>query len=161
MRRRNLPYSDSNRVSEQEQTPASARQLPVNVEVMPDKVVITTHLPGFTGEEVDVQATGDTVVIQTTRQPGQSTARQRVMHEIFEGNWYRRIDLPTQVRPDLASVTFTNGVLTIDLPRANPARKLTLNLPGAETLDQKEIPMRSSADVMPPGPGPHTSVFRP
>jgi HSP20 family molecular chaperone IbpA len=135
--------------------------LPVDLDVLPDRIVITTHLAGFTADEVVVQATGTEVTITTSREPGESTPEQRVTHEVYLGNWYRRIRLPKEVLPGQSTVTFQNGVLTIDLPRASVRQRIPLNLPGAESLERPEIPLRSSADVMPPGPGPHLNVYKP
>ncbi|HLH74135.1 MAG TPA: Hsp20/alpha crystallin family protein [Chloroflexota bacterium] len=137
-----------------------ARQLPVDVDVESDRVVIRAHLPGFTADEIDVRATQREVTIGTHRAPP-STPGQRVTHEVYQGNWFRRIRLAQPVRPDLALVTYENGELTICLPRAMPARSIVLNLPGSQVFERPEIPMRTSADVSPPGPGPHDTVFKP
>jgi HSP20 family protein len=137
------------------------RLLPVNVDVYPDRIVVQAQLPGFNAEEVEVRATERTVSIVTSREAGHSTAEQRVTGEVYQGNWYRRIRLPHPVRPDLASVTFQNGEITVELPRVPPERIPLNELPGAQSLEHPEIPLRSSADVMPPGPGPHINVFKP
>ncbi|MGH2459448.1 MAG: Hsp20/alpha crystallin family protein [Chloroflexota bacterium] len=136
------------------------RQLPVDVDVEKDRIVVRSHLPGFTAEEIDVRATGRNVTIATHRE-GASTPRQRVTHEVYEGDWYRQIRLPRAVRPELAQVTYQNGELTICLPRATPARSIILSLPGAQVFGLPEIPMRTSADISPPGSGPHDTVFKP
>lgn len=136
------------------------RRLPVNLEVQPEDVVITAHLPGFTADEIDVWAAQRGVTLATNRPPS-STPEQRVTHEVYLGNWFRRIRLPVSVRPDLASVTYQNGELTVRLPRLNAGQSVVLRLPGAQTLERKEIPLRTSADMAPPGPGPHLNVYKP
>jgi len=136
------------------------RQLPVDVAVAPDQIILRAHLSGFTADQIDVRATQNAVSISTHR-PEQSTPRQRVTHEVYMGNWYRRIRLPHAVRPDLAMVTYENGELTICLPRVTAARSIVLKLPGAQVFDRPEIPMRTSADIAPPSPGPHDTVFKP
>jgi len=136
------------------------QQLPVDVDVTPDQIVLHAHLPGFTADQIDVRAAARGVTITTNRTPP-STPLQRVTHEVYRGNWYRRIRLPQAVRPDLATVTYENGELTICLPRAKPPRSIVLDLPGAQVFDKREIPLRSSADVVPPAPGPTDTVFKP
>lgn len=142
------------------QTPAAAnaRHLPVNIEVHPDNVVVEAHLPGFTADDIDVYASERNLTISTNRPP-ESTPEQRITHEVFRGNWYRRIRLPVAVRAGMASVTYQNGELTVRLPRVNAQRSILLNLPGGQTLGRPEIPERTSADVAPLGPGPHINVF--
>jgi len=137
-----------------------ARPLPVDVDVEPDRIVLRAHLPGFTADEIDVRATQREVTIVTHRE-GTSTPRQRVTHEVYTGDWFRRIRLPRPARPDLAVVTYESGDLTICLPRVVPARSIILKLPGSQVFERPEIPMRTSADVSPPGPGPHDTVFKP
>lgn len=138
-----------------------ARQLPVDAEVTPDRVVLRAHLPGFTPEQIEVRATQRAVVISTHRTAEESTPGQLVSHEVYHGNWYRRLRLPWPVRPEGAVVTYDKGELTICLPRATPARAILLTLPGAQVFERPEIPLRTSADVAPPSPGPHDTVFRP
>ncbi|HUX85948.1 MAG TPA: Hsp20/alpha crystallin family protein [Chloroflexota bacterium] len=144
---------------EQEGRMFSHRQLPVDVEVEPNQIVVRAHLPGFTPDEIDVWATTHGLTISTNR-PAESTPLQRVTHEVYVGNWYRRMRLVRPVRPDQAAVTYENGVLTICLPRVPSGEDLLKRLPGSQTLERKEIPLRSSADVSDLGPGPTFSVFK-
>lgn len=140
------------------QTPAAehARHLPVNVDVHPDSVVVQTHLPGFTPDEIDVYAAERNLTISTNRPP-ESTPEQRITREVFRGNWYRRIRLPVAVQAGMSSVAYQNGELTICLPRVNAQRSILLTLPGGQTFERPEIPERTSADVAPLGPGPHAA----
>lgn len=142
------------------QTPAAsnARSLPVNVEIHPDTVVVESHLPGFNADEIDVYASERSLTISTNR-PEESTPEQRITHEVFRGNWYRRIRLPVPVQAGMSSVTYQNGELTVRLPRVSSQKSIILNLPGGQTFERPEIPERTSADVAPLGPGPHVNVF--
>lgn len=143
----------------EESRSATGRQLPVNVEVEPDQIIVRSHLPGFSPDQIDVWSTTHTLTISTSRS-AESTPQQRVTHEVYLGNWYRRIRLAQPVRPDQATVMYENGVLTIYLPRVPSGEDLLKRLPGAQTLERKEIPLRTSADVSDLGPGPTFSVFK-
>ncbi len=136
------------------------RLLPVDVEIAPDRIVLRAHLPGFTPDQIDVRASLRAVTISTHRTV-EETSQQRVRHEVYRGNWYRRIRLRHAVRPDLASVSYENGELTICLPRLTPARSIVLKLPGAQVFEHPEIPLRSSVDLAEPAPGPTDTVFKP
>ncbi|HVC33027.1 MAG TPA: Hsp20/alpha crystallin family protein [Chloroflexota bacterium] len=160
MRRSRTPYGSWLKPTPRPGEAACARQLPVNVEVAPDRILLCSHLPGFAPEQIDVRTTQRDVSISTHR-PVQGTAEQRVTHEVYLGNWYRRIRLPHAVRPDLATVTYDNGELTICLPRVTPARSIILTLPGSQVFDRLEIPMRTSADLSPPSPGRTGTIFNP
>jgi len=160
LRRTRAAFGSWLRPSQAHEEEAYARQLPVDVEVEPDRIILRAHLPGFTPEQIDVRATQRSVSISTHR-PEEATPEQRVRHEVYLGNWYRRIRLRHAVRPELATVTYQNGELTIDLPRVTPARSIILRLPGAQVFDRPEIPLRTSADVAKPAPGPTDTVFKP
>jgi HSP20 family protein len=138
----------------------SIRRLPIDVEVGDDRVVVRAALAGFTAEEIDVRATDRDVVILASHR-GKSSPSERAVGELYHGAWRRHKRLPVAVCPDQAQVTFQNGILTIDVPRATEPQHGLADLPGGETLNQPEIPLRTSADVMPPGPGPHFGVNRP
>lgn len=144
---------------DQDSRPSTSRQLPVNAEVESDQIIVRAHLPGFTPDQVDVWATTHVLTISTSRS-AESTSEQRVRHEVYLGNWYRRIRLVQPVRPDLATVTYENGVLTICLPRVPSGEDILMRLPGSQTFERKEIPLRTSADVADLGPGPTSSVFK-
>jgi|GEM_PF-6830041 len=137
---------------------ANSRLLPVNVEVHPTDVVVQAHLPGFSPDEIDVYASERNVTISTNR-PLESTPEQRITHEVFRGNWYRRIRLPEAVQAGMANVSYQNGELTIRLPRVDAKKSILLKLPGAQTLERPEISERTSADVAHLGPGPHLNVY--
>lgn len=143
-----------------ETQPANTRRLPVDVDVFADRVVVRASLAGFAVEDVDVRASERAITICTTR-PVAPALSERVTDEMYHGNWYRRLRIPVSVKPAAATVALHEGELTIQLPRVVPTEPSLANLPGGNTLEQTEIPLRSSADVMPPGPGPHVGVYKP
>ncbi len=145
-------------IAVEEQT--GARLLPVNMDVLPDRIELRAHLPGFTPDQIHVRAAQRIVTISTHRSV-EETPEQRVRHEVYLGNWYRRIRLPHAVRPDLATVIYENGELTISLPRVSAAQSVVLKLPGAQAFERPEIPLRSSSDLAGPAPGPTDTVFKP
>ncbi len=160
LRRTRVTYGSWLKPAQAEGEEVCARQLPVNVEIEPSQIVVRAHLPGFMPDQIDVRVMAHALTI-TTNRPVESTPTQRVTHEVYLGNWYRRIRLPYAIRPDQATVTYENGVLTICLPRVPSAESLLKRLPGSQTLNQPEIPLRTSADVSDLGPGPTITVFKP
>ena len=137
-----------------------ARQLPVDVKVFPDRIILRAQFPGFTADEIDVRVRDRFLIISTNRPP-ERTPEQPVTPEVYLGNWYRRVRLPRPVRPSLANISYENGELVVDLPRSDSPTAALERLPGGETLEHVEIPLRTSADVVPPGPGPHVGVYKP
>jgi HSP20 family protein len=136
------------------------RQLPVKISVLPDRIILRAQLPGFTADEIDVRVRDRLVIVSTNRR-AEMAQEQLVTQEVDLGNWYRRVRLPRPVHPRRASVSYENGELTVDLPVGDEATLALENLPGSETFEHLEIPLRTSADIMPPGPGPHLNVYKP
>jgi HSP20 family molecular chaperone IbpA len=121
--------------------------------------MIRADLAGYAAEEIDVRSTERSVTISTHRAV-ERCVPENGLPPTAEAGCHRRIRLPRSVRPDVATVRYVNGLLTIELPRSEPAVSLR-TLPGGQTLGQAEIPLRTAAEVMPPSPGPHEGVFRP
>ena len=81
---------------------AAGRFPPVNVYLDDDAAVIDLELPGKTAKDVDLSLEPQAVVIA-----GKEGQR-----------WSRRIELPFRVNADKANAKFTNGILRIELPKA-------------------------------------------
>jgi len=88
---------------------AAGRFPPVNVYLDEDAVIIDLELPGKTAKDVDLSLEPQAVVIADKPQA--------------EGNaqppaWSRRLELPFRVNAEKANAKFTNGILRIELPKA-------------------------------------------
>jgi HSP20 family protein len=87
-----------------------------------DSIVIEAPASGVKPEEIDVQVTGDTLVIK-----GETKAEQKeekanyVYQERRYGAFSRSLQLPAAVKADKASAKFENGVLTLTLPKSEEA----------------------------------------
>ncbi|WP_313691949.1 archaeal heat shock protein Hsp14 [Halorarum halobium] len=94
----------------------------VDVAEYDDELVVVVDLPGFEKEDIDLTVRGDTLGIAAERE---IEADERggedawVRRERRAESVHRRIRLPDEVREDDASATFTNGVLTVTLPRVH------------------------------------------
>lgn len=81
-------------------------------------IALTSELPGFGADELEISVVGRTVTVTGKRAPEQSGEGDR---------WYRRerslesfvrtIDLPYEVDPSSAEASYEKGVLTIRLTR--------------------------------------------
>jgi HSP20 family molecular chaperone IbpA len=127
---------------------------------LPDRIILRAQLPGFTADEIDVRVRDRFVILSTNRPPARAP-EQPVGPEVDLGNWYRRVRLPRPVHAGNAIVSYENEELTVDLPLGEEATVALKSLPGGETFEHLEIPLRTAADIMPPGPGPHVNVYKP
>ena len=90
---------------------AAGRFPPVNVFLDDNAVLIDLELPGKTAKDIDLTLEPQAVVIadKPTGEEGKETPAPA---------WSRRLNLPFRVNADKANAKFTNGILRIELPKA-------------------------------------------
>ena len=93
---------------------AAGRFPPVNVFLDDNAAILDVELPGKTAKDIDLTLEAQAVVI----------ADKPAMDESGKpGNpaWRRRLELPFRVAADKANAKFENGILRIELPKAEAA----------------------------------------
>jgi len=74
-----------------------------------DKTVsVTAEVPGVSKEDIDLEITGDTLIIRVDKD---------------ERKYYKEVELPCEVDADSAKASYQNGVLDIELKKAKPKKK--------------------------------------
>jgi HSP20 family protein len=100
--------------------PATMGQGSVSVDVADydDSVVVTADLPGFEKEDIDLSIAGDALTIRAERDVDtESESDSYVRRERRHHSVRRTIPLPGEIREEDASASYTNGVLSVTLPR--------------------------------------------
>ena len=94
---------------------AAGRFPPVNVFLDDDAVIVDLELPGKTAKDVDLTLEPQAVIVadRPAVEEGKSEPKQPA--------WSRRLELPFRVNADKANAKFTNGILRIELPKAESA----------------------------------------
>ena len=91
-----------------------------------DAYVVSAELPGVDPATVDVSFENNTLTLSGTKQPSvvaQDKDELRVYTaERLSGAFERAVRLPEYVEGDKIEATYTNGVLTITVPKAQAAR---------------------------------------
>ena len=94
-----------------------------------DNVVIKTDLPGLKPEEVDITVTGDAVTIRgEKKEEEEEKTKAYVRRERRFERYARSISLPAAVKADKAEAQFTDGILTLTLPKAETAKPKTIKI---------------------------------
>lgn len=91
---------------------AAGRFPPVNVFLDDDAVIVDLELPGRTAKDVELTLEPEAVVIAD--KPAAEEGK-----EAPTPAWSRRLDLPFRVNADKANAKFTDGILRIELPKAD------------------------------------------
>lgn len=105
---------------------------PVDVYETADEILVSAELPGLTAEQVEVEFDDHVLSIRGERAFVEPEGEGRYHHlERSYGSFARAITLPTGVRPDRISASFTDGVLAVRVPKAEEvkARRIAIETP--------------------------------
>ncbi len=94
----------------------------LDVSETPSEVHVTAELPGMTENDIDVELTDNVLKIRGEKKDERET-KDHQFHRVERsfGMFERAVPLPTNVKRDGVSATFKQGVLTVVLPKAQPA----------------------------------------
>jgi HSP20 family protein len=95
------------------------------VDVFEDEKVfkITAELPGMSEKDIDVTVTGDLLVLKGEKQQEhEEKGKNRYLAERSYGSFQRSFHLPDGVARDKITAGFSNGVLTVTLPKTTEAQ---------------------------------------
>ncbi len=95
----------------------------VDVKEEEKEVIVSAELPGIEQKDIDVTVTNDSVRISgEKKQEEEEEKKGYYRRETSYGSFERVIDLPTEVDEGKAEAKFSNGVLTIRLPKSEEAQ---------------------------------------
>ncbi len=104
--------------------PFAGRAPKVDILERDEEIVVRAELPGVDKNKLDVSLTDDSVTIKATmKQENEEEIGDYHHREISQGSFSRRVTLPIVVQSDKAHAAFKNGVLTLTLPKAAPAKR--------------------------------------
>ena len=105
-------------------------EISVDVADHGEEIVVTADLPGFAEADIDLRADEDSVTLSAeaeteTVEDDTHYHRKERTHQSVS----RQVPLPEAVDAAAASATYTNGVLTVTLPKLDP------DAPGGHEID--------------------------
>jgi HSP20 family protein len=123
--------------------------LPVNVREEDNGYVITAALPGVRPEDVQIEATSNTITISgETSDEREADEGSYVRRERRFGRFYRLLELPIEVDAERAEASFENGVLTLRVPKseATRPRQVQVKSGGSQQQPQQSQQPRQSGN---------------
>lgn len=97
--------------------------LPLDVTTDANTLTIEAALPGIKPDDVDITVENGTVTISGRTATERSAEEGAyVLQEIRRGNFSRSVTLPTGLEPDKARATFENGILRLEIPKAEQVK---------------------------------------
>ncbi len=108
--------------------------LPLDVIEQEDRILVNASVPGVKPNDLDISIEDNVLTIK-----GETSATHEVKEETFRlrerrfGSFHRTLRLPESVNSEGAETSYTHGVLTITLPKAEAkkARRLTVSVNGS------------------------------
>jgi HSP20 family protein len=117
--------------------------LPLDVTADADTVTIEAALPGIKPDDVDITVENGTVTISgKTADERTADEGSYVLQEIRRGSFSRTVALPNGLEPDKARATFENGILRLEIPKAEQLKPRQIRISpvsdgnGERTSDQ-------------------------
>ena len=96
----------------------------IDVHETPDKVLVFAALPGYSPDQIDVEATTDSIRISGERSAlhDDSEGRGRTGRVTSSSRFNVQLMLPEEVDPNKVNARFENGVLRIEMPKTERAQ---------------------------------------
>ena len=93
-----------------------------------DDLMVRAELPGMTEKDVELSITGDVLTLRGER--GAAADGQESVHrsERWYGKFERSLTLPIPIQADKVKATYRDGVLTIQLPKAEEVKPRTIKI---------------------------------
>jgi len=94
-----------------------------------DKYVVAVEIPGMKKEDINVSV-HDGVLAVSGERKGETEIKDGTVHrrERFYGKFSRSVSLPSEVRADKVSAVYKDGILTVEIPKAEEAKPKTVEV---------------------------------
>ena len=115
-----------NRLYEDVMVPGESAQAgvfpPVNLTEDKDNYYVRAELPGFNGDDLDIQVTSNNLAISGERKIASEEDAKYHRREREAGTFSRMIGLPGEVNTDKVDASLKNGILSIVVSKAEIAK---------------------------------------
>ncbi len=111
------------------QETAEAWSIPLDVTRSGDDVVVKASIPGVSKDRIDVTIEDNVLTLRAElAEEGEREDAGYLLKERRTGSFYRAVRLPESIDSEKATSSYTDGVLTITLPKTEEkkARKLAI-----------------------------------
>ena len=96
------------------------RPLGVNVREEDNAYILSALVPGLKAEDLNIQVLENVVSIEGEYKAAEET--EYLLSELPNGSFRRSLRLPTEIAADQVQASIADGVLTLNLPKAESAR---------------------------------------
>jgi len=94
-----------------------------------DTIVVTAELPGLSKDRVNITFSDGVLTIAGQQEtPANLKGMTVVRKERSEGEFKKTLRIPTKINQDGINASFSNGILTVTLPKAEEAKPKTISI---------------------------------
>ena len=112
--------------------PVAAATPALNVWAGEDQLLVTAELPGIDPNQLDVSVHGNELTLKGSYpEPGLKEGEQWIRQERPAGAFVRTLRLPFSVESGKVDATYSNGVLSLTLPRAEAEKPKRIQIKAA------------------------------
>lgn len=102
-------------------------QLAIDVYQTPSDIIIKAPIAGVRHEDLDVQITDEFITIKGERHDQSAdNVEGYLVQECYWGSFSRTYNLPVAVDSEKAAARYTNGILTVVIPKASKSRSRSI-----------------------------------
>lgn len=101
---------------------------PIDVKADNESFTIKALLPGARPEDVDIQIVNDIVTISGELRSDREEGATYLLAERPDGKFHRVISLPTPLDANLVEADLENGILTLQIPKAEEAKPRSIKI---------------------------------
>lgn len=112
------------RWAEESQQP-QMRALGVNVSEQDDVYVLSALVPGLKAEDLNIQVLENVVSIEGEYH---SANTEYLLNELPSGSFRRTLRMPTEIQSEKVEAKIADGVLTLNLPKAESSRPKKISI---------------------------------
>lgn len=96
-----------------------------------DAIVVRAEVPGCKADDIDISVHGNVLTISGEKKLSEEKKEKGYYHvESSYGSFRREITLPTDVDQTKIDATYKDGVLSINLPKAEKAKAIKVKIKG-------------------------------
>lgn len=116
-----------------------------------DRIILRAEVPGVEGKDLDIRVTREAVAITGEHRYDKKVEEKGFFRSEFRyGKFQRVVPLPVAVQNDQVKADFTNGILTLTLPKVESPKNRVVKLNLAEPVEaikaSNEQPANLEAD---------------
>ena len=124
--------NEMNRVLSRFVSPSTSDFPAVNIWTDGEETVVTTEIPGIDAGAIDISVIGKTLILKGAREPDQlDNGNSYHRRERWYGQFTKAIDLPFTIEAEKVKASFSNGILTIRLPRSEAEKPKKISIKSA------------------------------